>query len=115
MNFLTENNSDIRIITILVKRATISYADEFKLILEDKINKGCKKIIIDLNECEFMDSIFFGALISSLKEIIKNEGEIKICSSISDTKKMLEHTKATRVFNLYESREEAIESFLAKS
>ncbi len=111
MNFVTENRNDIKIITVNLKRATISYADEFKSILIKDINKGLKKIIIDLNECEFMDSVFFGALVSALKEIVKGQGEIKICNSTSDAKKMLEHTRATRVFSLYDSREEAINSF----
>ncbi len=42
-----------------------------------------------------MDSVFFGSLVSGLKEIVKIEGEIKICSSTSDARKMLEHTRAT--------------------
>ncbi len=111
MNFISETQDDIRIITVNLKRATISYADEFKSILIKDINKGWKKIVVDLNSCEFMDSVFFGSLVSGLKDIVKIEGEIKICSSTSDARKMLEHTRANRVFSLYENREEAINSF----
>ncbi len=115
MNFISETQDDIRIITVNLKRATISNADEFRIILNEDINKGWKKIIVDLNVCEFMDSVFFGSLVSGLKDIVKIEGEIKICSSISDASKMLEHTRANRVFSLYENREEAINSFLETS
>ncbi len=111
MNFLIENINEIKIITIALKRATIGFADEFKSILISEIDKGEKKIIIDLDDCEFMDSVFFGALVTGLKDIIRVKGEIKICSSMSDAKRMLEHTRATRVFDIYDSREEALKSF----
>ena len=114
MNFIAESQDDIRIITVNLKQATISNADEFRIVLNEDINKGWKKIVVDLNGCEFMDSVFFGSLVSGLKEIVKIEGEIKICSSTSDARKMLEHTRADRVFDLYNNREEAINSFLEK-
>ena len=71
MNFISETQDDIRIITVNLKRATISHADEFRSVLNDDINKGWKKIVVDLNGCEFMDSVFFGSLVSGLKDIVK--------------------------------------------
>ncbi len=111
MNFITEDIDDVRIITVKIKRATLSFVDEFKSILHKDIDTGRKKIIIDLNGCEFIDSVFFGAIVTGLKDIVRIQGEIKICSSNSDAKKMLIYTRATRVFNLYNDREEAIKSF----
>ena len=73
--------NDIVIETINLVRSTYKEAGELKGILDDDIEKGYQKIIIDLSECDFIDSTFLGVLVFGLKKIATIGGEIKMLYS----------------------------------
>ena len=47
-----------------LSRATFNDAQQFKKILtEDIVEKKFRKVIIDISQCDFVDSTFLGAMI----------------------------------------------------
>ncbi len=111
MKFSFEKIDDIIVINVNLKRATYRDAEEFKYEVKNHIDKGFIKIIIDLNECEFMDSTFLGTIVFNLKAISRLGGNLIICSPHSDARAILEITGAVNIFDMYETREAALESF----
>ncbi len=71
-------HNDIDIVTVNIDRATANTAPEFKNYLERLINRGTKKLIIDIGRCEFMDSTFLGVLVKYLKKISYEGGSLKV-------------------------------------
>ena len=57
-DFIIELRQDKTIITVNFFRATLKEAGEFNIILDNMINQGFKKIIIDLQQVDFIDSTF---------------------------------------------------------
>jgi anti-anti-sigma factor len=111
MDFRKEYKDDILIEVVSLSRATMKEADEFKTLLEDDIIKGWKKIIIDLSECEFIDSTFLGVLVISLKRLVAKAGDMKLVGFQPGVKSMFELTRMYRVFESFPTKQEAVESF----
>lgn len=111
MDYLQEKQGDVLIEVVNMLRATIKEAEEFKQILLHEIEAGCKKIVVDLTECEFIDSTFLGVLVVSLKRITGLGGDLKLVGFQSKVSSMFQLTRLNRVFESFHSREEAIKSF----
>ena len=73
--------------------------------------KRVKIIIINLKETTYIDSSGIGALITSFSEVKKEGGVLKICETHETVKKIFALTKLNLFFKIYETQEEAINSF----
>jgi anti-anti-sigma factor len=101
---------DIVIEKVDITRATYREAGELKKILKEDINKGFKKIIIDLSMCEFMDSTFIGVLVLILKEIAEVGGELRLVQPPSLANTVLAGTRTLELFNILQTVEQAVKS-----
>ena len=111
MKFSKELYNDVVVESVDLKRATYREAGDFKTALEKEIERGWKKIIVDLDKCEFMDSTFLGALINGLKKLSEKGGKLKLSSVHSDSKILLEITGTEKLFEIFKTKKDAIESF----
>jgi anti-anti-sigma factor len=112
MNFEKEIKEDIVIEKVNLKRATYKEAEEFRNFVQNDIEAGWHKIIIDMENCEFMDSSFLGVLINFLKQLEKSNGSLKLASIHDDAQVILDITRISDLFNIYQDKEEAMKSFL---
>jgi anti-anti-sigma factor len=113
MNFEKEIKDDIIIEKVNLIRATYKEAKEFMNFIQNDIEAGWKKIIIDMKNCKFMDSSFLGVLINSLKQLEKSKGSLKLASVHDDAQIILDITSISDIFHIYADKEEAIRSFRA--
>ncbi len=111
MDFSKEIIEGILIETVNLTRATLKEAEEFKQILTQEINSGWKNTIVDLSDCEFIDSTFLGALVVSLKKVTALGGDLKLIGFQPGVHSMFELTRMYRVFESFKTRDEAIASF----
>jgi len=102
---------DLVIIIVNKARATSQNADEISKIIKAEIEEERKKIVIDLSQCKFVDSIFLGTLIYSAKELKKNNGQMKIVQPIKLPSELFSISKSLHLLEYYKTREEAIKSF----
>ena len=110
-DFIKEDRGDIIIETVNLTRATLKEADEFKQTLAQDIESGKKKIVVDLTDCEVIDSTFLGSLVVSLKRITSLGGDLRLVGFQPAVHSMFELTRMYRVFESYKTREEAVASF----
>lgn len=111
MDFTKEIFGDVTIEVVNLTRATMKEAEEFKKILSNDIDLGARKLVVDLSECEFIDSTFLGALVVSLKKITALGGDLKLVGFQPSVHSMFELTRMYRVFEAFPSKKEAIESY----
>jgi anti-anti-sigma factor len=111
MDFIKETYDDVVVEIVDLSRATLKEADEFKQRLAQNIEEGWKKIVVDLSECEFIDSTFLGALVISLKKVTFIGGDLRLIGFQPQVHSMFELTRMYRVFESYKSKEEAVKSF----
>lgn len=111
MEYLTEVYEDVLVQTVDLTRATLKEADEFKTALSKIIDKGYRKIVVDLSQCEFIDSTFLGALVVMLKRITSLGGDMKLIGFHPAVNSMMELTRMHRIFESFTNKEEAVNSF----
>ena len=111
MEFFRDEIEDVIVITVNLKRATLAEAEEFKQVLINDIQRGFKKIVVDLASCEFIDSTFLGSLVVSLKKLTGLGGDLRLVGFQPSVHSMFELTRMYRVFESFKSSDEAVESF----
>jgi len=112
LDFKKQVSGDVLIETVNLQRVSCKEANIMKSrIFEDNLLNN-KKIIIDISKCDFIDSSFLGALVDSLKRIIKTGGDIKIViASSSFPEGIVNNSSIQGVFEIYTSVEDALKSF----
>jgi anti-anti-sigma factor len=102
---------DVLIIQINYTRATFSEANFLKSAIEKGIEKGYVKIILDLSNCEYVDSTFLSIMVNGLKQVSKLNGDIRVVGLQPTVLAMFELTRIFRVFQTYSDLQKAVDSF----
>jgi anti-anti-sigma factor len=100
------------IASIRLKKATILEALDFKSEIDEEIQKGQHNIIVNLSECEFLDSTFIGVLVVTWKKLKAKGGKLKLVKPGYFTKSVFHLTGTIEIFETYESVDEALSSFV---
>jgi anti-anti-sigma factor len=101
---------DVIIEIVNLSRATWKEAHQFRQILQADIEKRFRKIIVDINQVEFMDSTFLGTLVLAKRNSLQI-GDIKLVEPLSVFQTLMEKTSTLNVFDSYKSLTEAVNSF----
>ncbi len=102
---------DVVIEIVNLTRATLKETLEFKEILNCDLADNFKKIVIDLRQCEFIDSTFLGAIVFTKKSIYDMGGDVRIVKSHSNVRTIMEKVGTYRFFSIYDSIESAVRSY----
>ncbi len=111
MDFIKEKYGDVIVEVVNLDRATLKEAENFKKILIKDIDEGSRKLVVDLSQCEFIDSTFLGALVVSLKKVTSLGGDLKLVGFQPAVHAMFELTRMFRVFETFGEKEDAIKSY----
>ena len=111
MDIIRSKKKGIILFKVNLLRATIKEAEVFKNMLMKDIDSGNNKLVIDLSFCEFIDSTFLGTIVISLKRVTNLGGDIKLVGFQPTVRSMLELTRISKVFETFESTDEALSSF----
>ncbi|MCH7964271.1 MAG: STAS domain-containing protein [Bacteroidetes bacterium] len=99
------------VISVNLTRSTLNEAVAFRKIVEEEINSGHTKLVIDLSKCDYIDSTFFGALIVASRKLIDIGYKLKVVKPGIVEEYIFTYTDYRKVFDKYKTREEAIKSF----
>jgi len=115
MSFFSTKIDDVVIEVVDINRATYKEAEEFRKLLDKDIDNGYSKIIVELSNCRFIDSTFLSTIVTALKKVSKTGGNLKLVGVHSEAQALLELTGTVKVFEIYQNRSEAIESFKVRA
>ena len=111
MNIKTELNGKVMVVMVREERLDAHNSDELKIEMNRLFESGTKNLLVDLKEVRFIDSSGLGVLVSGFKNASTHQGSIKLCSLQNQVKSMFELTRLHRVFDIYQTIDEALESF----
>jgi len=94
-----------------LERATAGIADVLRDKLVSEIEAGHFRIIINLENVEFTDSSFLGALLAGHKLALEQSGKVHLSDLKPQVKNVFEVTHMNKIFRIFESVDKAIESF----
>ena len=86
-------------------------ADVFRGTIYDLIERGKKKIIVDLGNVNWVNSTGIGILTSAFTTLRKNGGDLKLIHVSEKIQSILYVTKLNLIFECFDSEQEAIASF----
>ncbi len=93
-------------------RATMNEAKEINHnLLDDSSNY--KEIVVDLSSCDYIDSTFFGAMVSAYKRIKAKGGSIVLIIGETFLSKSYFYNDISSVFDVYPSMKEALHALKA--
>jgi anti-sigma B factor antagonist len=105
---LYDTNSENTVVMLNIERATVYEAKEFQDYVNTVIDDGKNRIIIDLENVYFLDSVFFGTLIKLLKKTGKNGGYIKLIVDAHSKPELLSIGNFDGIFEIYSTLFEAV-------
>ncbi len=111
MSFKFNLINEILVVNISEQRATVEISSILKEELLEKIEEGNQNVIVDLSSSDFVDSSFLGALVAGLKKATMKSGDLKIVGLQAPVRAMFELTRLYRIFDIFDTQEEAINSF----
>ena len=111
MNLKTESNGTVMVVMVREERLDAHNSEDLKLEMNRLFDSGTKDLLVDLKEVRFIDSSGLGVLVSGFKNAATHQGSIKLCSLQAQVKSMFELTRLHRVFDIYQTVDEALESY----
>jgi anti-anti-sigma factor len=112
-NFKKERHKNILIEIISAKELDFNKTMHFKDILDEDISEGYNNILIDLSECDSIDSSFLGMLVQANKLLKINSGQLKIIGLNASSDNIIMFSGFTKLFNVFNSKQSAIQSCAA--
>ena len=111
MDFRITEYGKVTVVTVNLTRATLEFAIKFKDFILKLLNEEKKYLVVDLSMCEYLDSTFLGALVSSLKKTVASGGDLRLVYSKELSSLIFELTSMNKVFQVHKDLDEAISSF----
>ncbi len=108
----TETIQDIIVVRFdNVNRFNALIAEPVKEQLKEYFNKPKTKLILNLENIDFVDSTGFGVFLSIMKTANNNYGFFKICNINPEVMELFKLLQLHNVFEIYGTLEDCIESF----
>jgi anti-sigma B factor antagonist len=75
------------------------------------VERDYQKLIIDLSKVNYLNSTAIGVLVSAHTSYSRKGWQIKLCGLNANINNVFVITKLTLVFDVYETRDDAVKSF----
>ena len=108
----TETIQDIIVVRFEnVNRFNALIADSVKEQLKQLYEQPYTKLILNLEDIDFIDSTGFGVFLSIMKTANNSYGFFKICNIHSDVMELFKLLKLHNVFEIYNTLDDCVRSF----
>ena len=84
---------------------------ELKTLVQEGLDRGERKFLIDCSRTGYIDSSGLGALVTLSKRVREANGELRIAGLNEDLRALFELTKLDTLFHIAPSAEEALAGF----
>ena len=106
---------EVRTIVILSPKGRFygdSETDELEKALMNEAASGNKMLVLNLGECEALNSVAIGVLMRGYANYKSRGGEIKLCALGKRLKDLFTMTKLIMVFDHHDIEEQAIAAYV---
>ena len=107
-HFLLETIDGITVVTFSDAKVVPETNDPLYRLVEDERHT---RLLLDLSNVRFLSSNALGILVSLKKKVDAAGGRLRLCGLEPDLLELLRITSPDRIFETYESREDALKGF----
>lgn len=110
MKLKLEPSGKITVVTIPGESLDAGNSQEFKNDIGPLLAEQ-KQVVFDLSELTFVDSSGCGALVSCLRRVRTDSGDLKLCCVSRQVLDLFHVIRMDRIFEIYDTRDEAKAAF----
>jgi len=104
----TEQNGEIVILEPKGSLVGGDETDELRTAVAESVEKGNKKLIVDLGKVTYMNSTAIGALVSAHTSYANRKGKVVLCNVNKNINNIFVVTKLSMIFQVSDTRPEAV-------
>lgn len=112
---MTMNNLDVAVLELKGSFLGGNETTELRNAAADLFEQGNRKLVLDLGDVNYLNSMGIGALVGIYTMYAKDKGRIKLCGMGKGIQNTFVITKLVTIFDIEETREEAVQKFQAKN
>ncbi len=105
-----ERIGDATVVTIRTE-LDANTAHRAKEAMDELIQGGEIRLVVDLSNLDYIDSAGLGVLVSTLKGVRAKGGDLRLCGVKDPVKMIFDLTRLSKVFKIFPDREQALSSF----
>jgi anti-sigma B factor antagonist len=110
MSFMITKQGDVSIVAI-EGQLIVSNRQELKQKMLEELEGGARKLLVDFSQTGYIDSSGLGVLVSLSKKIREQGGALRLAGLNEDLRTLFELTKLDTLFQIADTREQALASF----
>jgi anti-sigma B factor antagonist len=110
MALTVEKAGDVTVVTLNLEQFDASNAEAFRREVAPVL-KDSRKVVLDLSPVQFVDSRACGAILSCLKQLTENQGDLKLCNVSKFVRTVFELIRLHRICEIFQTREQAVRAF----
>jgi anti-sigma B factor antagonist len=111
MKFNVRQSSDVTILDLSGKITIGSGEEALRNTVQEILNSGAKKVLINMNGVTMIDSSGIGELVSAYTRATNRGAKLKLANLPAKVSDILTITQLITVFDVYDSESEAVQSF----
>lgn len=111
MAVTTETIHDVLVVAWPGEYLDASNSKQFKLDIQEVV-KGSTKLVLDMTPVQFVDSSGCGAILTCLRQVNSGGGDLKLCGVSRQVRALFELVRMHRIVEIYNTKDEAVNSFL---
>jgi anti-sigma B factor antagonist len=111
MNIEVRKSDDVVIVDFKGRLAVGVGNEVLPQVIEELLDGGYKKILLNLSEMDYIDSNGLGELVQSLKRSRKQGASLRLLKPQDRVARTLRLTNLLPMFNVYETEAEALSAF----
>ncbi|MFA6588322.1 MAG: STAS domain-containing protein [Patescibacteria group bacterium] len=107
---ISENRDGIVIVGLIGQFNGVTLGPDLARVIDQALNQGSRKFLIDLAQTTYINSTGLGRLISEFGKVKVNGGQTVWCCAQKDTYKLLEITRLLNVLSYFDTEEQAVQA-----
>src|SRR5258708_40175299 len=96
MELLVEKVNDVTVVTVMAEYVDASNSRDFKDGISELLS-NVKHLLLDLSKVQFIDSSGLAGLLTCLKQMTVQGGDMKACCIASPVRALFDFVKMTRI------------------
>lgn len=108
----SEQSGSVTIVMVSGSIDAITAAEVVEF-LDEKLGAGNYKLVMDFSKVEYVSSAGLRVLLGTMKTTRSNDGDLRLASIADDVYDVLEMAGFTGILKIFDSRDEAVQSFEA--
>jgi len=112
VNIIERQVGDVIILGVTGNIITGESADRVRAIIRRLLTEGHRKILLDMAQVRWVDSMGIGELVSAMVSVTRAGGQIKLLKVRENIKDLLSITKLQTIFAIYDDESEALNDYL---